>query len=489
MSLLLSLLFVTALPGCGPKQVETNPTTTAADPASLFSSGVSTLQAESPDYQKALGYFEAATTADASMVKAWYNAGFCAQRLGDNSKAEQYYRKALELDPNLTGAIFNLGEVLKSANRASEAVTLYQNYLQAHPGDLKAMNNLVDALTAAKQYEAAIAEAQEVLALDPKNVGAYRNMSRAYLEQGNYSMSLLAGEKDGSDVRSSLGEPPRTLRIVLQSVRDASGETLKGIAVTVQDLTREVELNAAQSRFISNVSHELRTPLFNIKSYVETLHDYDDQLSGEQKQEFLAIANAETDRLTRLVNDVLDLSRLESDRVWELEPLEVGPAIEQTLRTYRLNARDKGVELGFEGRRGAEQPRSSRKVAVCCAGEEVGEELPLALDLLVDGADRERARDLVGRHATPLPVDAEALPRRTPRPTAREVHGDRVAEEQHLGRVRHARHRGRHAEQLHEHRIGALREQRPRAGLEIGRAIERHLRRLRRQHAEPRLQP
>ena len=135
---------------------------------------------------------------------------------------------------------------------------------------------------------------------------------------------------------------------MLQSVRDASGETLKGIAVTVQDLTREVELNAAQSRFISNVSHELRTPLFNIKSYVETLHDLGDQLSEEEKREFLGIANAETDRLTRLVNDVLDLSRLESDRVWTMEPLDLRPAMEQTLRTYRLNAEDKGVQLRLE---------------------------------------------------------------------------------------------------------------------------------------------
>ena len=160
--------------------------------------------------------------------------------------------------------------------------------------------------------------------------------------------ALLGGEKDSSDVRISFGEPARTLRIVLQSVRDASGETLKGIAVTVQDLTREVELNAAQSRFISNVSHELRTPLFNIKSYVETLHDLGDQLSEEDKREFLAIANAETDRLTRLVNDVLDLSRLESDRVWSMEPVELRPAMEQTLRNYRLNADDKGVELELE---------------------------------------------------------------------------------------------------------------------------------------------
>ena len=168
------------------------------------------------------------------------------------------------------------------------------------------------------------------------------------LELQNPLDTLLSGERDSSDVRCNLGEPPRTLRIVLQSVRDASGESLKGIAVTVQDLTREVELNAAQSRFISNVSHELRTPLFNIKSYVETLHDLGDQLSEEDRKEFLAIANAETDRLTRLVNDVLDLSRLESDRDWGMEPVELRPAMEQTLRNYRLNAQDKGVELSLE---------------------------------------------------------------------------------------------------------------------------------------------
>ncbi|AFY30201.1 HAMP domain-containing sensor histidine kinase [Cyanobium gracile] len=161
--------------------------------------------------------------------------------------------------------------------------------------------------------------------------------------------SLISSERDTTEVRCSFGDPPRTLRIVLQSVRDASGETLKGIAMTIQDLTREVELNAAQSRFISNVSHELRTPLCNIKSYVETLHDMGDLLSADQQKEFLSIANAETDRLSRLVTDVLDLSRLESDRVWQLEPMDLAPAIEQTLRTYRLNAEEKGVTLLFTG--------------------------------------------------------------------------------------------------------------------------------------------
>ncbi len=157
--------------------------------------------------------------------------------------------------------------------------------------------------------------------------------------------SILNKKKETDDIRCSVGEPPRTLRIVLQSVLDTNKIELKGIAVTVQDLTREVELNAAQNRFISNVSHELRTPLFNIKSYVETLYDLKDQLSNDEQLDFLSIANSETDRLTRLVNDVLDLSRLESGKLIQLEPMDIKPAIEQTLRNYRLNATEKNVTL------------------------------------------------------------------------------------------------------------------------------------------------
>jgi two-component system, OmpR family, sensor histidine kinase NblS len=160
--------------------------------------------------------------------------------------------------------------------------------------------------------------------------------------------ALVNGISDSEDLRCSIDDSSRTLRIVLQSVRDASGESLKGIAVTIQDLTREVELNAAQSRFISNVSHELRTPLFNIKSYVETLHDMGDQLSEEETKEFLGVANAETDRLTRLVNDVLDLSRLESNRPVQFEAMALTPALEQTLRNYKLNADDKQVSLRLD---------------------------------------------------------------------------------------------------------------------------------------------
>ena len=126
-------------------------------------------------------------------------------------------------------------------------------------------------------------------------------------------------------------------------------ESLKGIAMTVQDITREVELNEAKSQFISNVSHELRTPLFNIKGFIETLYEYGEDLSEAQRLEFLETANHETDRLTRLVNDVLDLSRLESScRIYHFDAVDIAQPVEQTLRTYRLNAKDRGIELRQE---------------------------------------------------------------------------------------------------------------------------------------------
>ena len=87
----------------------------------------------------------------------------------------------------------------------------------------------------------------------------------------------------------------------------------------------------------------MRTPLFNIKSYVETLYDLGEQLTKDEQKEFLGVANSETDRLTRLVNDVLDLSKLESGRTIQLEALSIKEAMEQTLRNYKLNAEDKNV--------------------------------------------------------------------------------------------------------------------------------------------------
>lgn len=157
---------------------------------------------------------------------------------------------------------------------------------------------------------------------------------------------LARGELEAAEFRITLTQPTRkTVRILLTTVLDQYREKPKGIAMTIQDITREVELNDAKSQFISNVSHELRTPLFNIKSFIETLHEYGESLSEGERREFLDTANRETDRLTRLVNDVLDLSRLESGKQYHFEAIDIAQPIEQILRTYQLMARDKEIEL------------------------------------------------------------------------------------------------------------------------------------------------
>ena len=250
-----------------------------------------------------------------------------------------------------------LGELLTCFNKMASQL---ENYDEANIEELKAAQTKQQSLIATMADGAILLDSKGKIVLTNPTAKRIFRWEGRYLEGKDFLNeipellsndldttieSILKKEKEIDDIRCSVGEPPRTLRIVLQSVLDTNKIELKGIAVTVQDLTREVELNAAQNRFISNVSHELRTPLFNIKSYVETLYDLKDQLSNEEQLDFLSIANSETDRLTRLVNDVLDLSRLESGKIIQLESIDVKPAIEQTLRNYRLNATEKNVSL------------------------------------------------------------------------------------------------------------------------------------------------
>ena len=178
-----------------------------------------------------------------------------------------------------------------------------------------------------------------------KNV-LYYLPSSVQIEITHSLHKMAMGNCESAEFRVQLNEPTnKTICILLTTVINVQRENIKGIAMTVQDITREVELNEAKSQFISNVSHELRTPLFNIKSFIETLHDYGEDLGAEEKREFLETVNHETDRLTRLVNDVLDLSKLESGRSYNLHRVDLTQAIEQTLRTYQLNAKDKGIEI------------------------------------------------------------------------------------------------------------------------------------------------
>ena len=140
----------------------------------------------------------------------------------------------------------------------------------------------------------------------------------------------------------------RELQGYATPVRGRDGENL-GHLVAVRDVTRERQSDRMKSEFVSMVSHELRTPLTSIKGYVDLLRDgelgelTDDQLG------FLNIVANSTDRLVALINDLLDLSHIESGKlVLRLEPLDVATRIHDVVAALRPRLDAKRHQLSVE---------------------------------------------------------------------------------------------------------------------------------------------
>ena len=192
---------VTTFTACGgeKKPVETTAEPEAIDPAEQFAIGVTLLQTPGKDgtldYAGAYTAFTLAIGEDPTLAKAQFNAGWCAERMGQTQKAEEHYRAALQADDGYKSALYNLGNMLMANDRPGEAAALYENYVALHQDDLEIRNNLMEALNEAEMYESAIRQAEEILMRDPDNVGAYRNLSRTYFAMGNFPMSQLCAEK------------------------------------------------------------------------------------------------------------------------------------------------------------------------------------------------------------------------------------------------------------------------------------------------------
>jgi two-component system sensor histidine kinase KdpD len=102
-----------------------------------------------------------------------------------------------------------------------------------------------------------------------------------------------------------------------------------------------------KSQLLSTVSHELRTPLASIKGYVTTLIDYRERLQADTQEEFLRIIDSESDRLQELVENLLDMSRIEAGvlRIHP-EPTRLTPVVERALAVLqpKLEGREVGVD-------------------------------------------------------------------------------------------------------------------------------------------------
>ncbi len=136
----------------------------------------------------------------------------------------------------------------------------------------------------------------------------------------------------------------RLLRAQVAPFRSARGR-VTGAVVVLQDITEHHRLEQMRREFLANVSHELRTPLTTVKSYVETLLDgaMEDPILGRR---FLEVVQRETDRMARLVNDLLQLSQMEYLRQrWKRQPLNIEDVIADVVERLRLEASSKGLSL------------------------------------------------------------------------------------------------------------------------------------------------
>jgi two-component system sensor histidine kinase VicK len=120
---------------------------------------------------------------------------------------------------------------------------------------------------------------------------------------------------------------------------------LAGMVVVFHDITELEKLEQMRREFVANVSHELKTPLTTVKSYVETLLDGAAE-DEEVRSRFLHVVEAETDRMTRLVRDLLRLSQLDQGAgSWDVRPHAVPPLIEECVAKLAVPAERKRLRV------------------------------------------------------------------------------------------------------------------------------------------------
>jgi two-component system sensor histidine kinase VicK len=119
-----------------------------------------------------------------------------------------------------------------------------------------------------------------------------------------------------------------------------------GLVCVVHDVTKQVKLEEMRKEFVANVSHELKTPLTSIKTYTETLLDSEMGLDDEETTKFLNVILTESNRMKRLVEDLLQLTRFDYKKVaWNKIYFDLGELTKQICEKHKIQAETKKQNL------------------------------------------------------------------------------------------------------------------------------------------------
>jgi len=137
---------------------------------------------------------------------------------------------------------------------------------------------------------------------------------------------------------------PKAFDCIISRVYDQA-ERICGVVAVLHDITREKEISQMKNDFVSHVSHELKTPLASIMAYSEMLSD--GEANDEQtRKEFYSVIQNQAKRLNRLIEDILNISRIESGLIKiKKEPVSLTILIEEQLQMIKSYAEEKNIEI------------------------------------------------------------------------------------------------------------------------------------------------
>jgi signal transduction histidine kinase/Na+/proline symporter len=156
--------------------------------------------------------------------------------------------------------------------------------------------------------------------------------------------TLLAGAIGGASARVMVASVVQEEALALQDVMHLVEETS-----ALRQLNQQLQsIDKLKDDFMSSVTHELRTPLTSIRALAELMVD-EPEMPCAQRQQFLAIVVAETERLSRLVNQVLDMAKIESGHAeWHNTDVDLVTLIQQAAQSVQQLLRERGAQLVLE---------------------------------------------------------------------------------------------------------------------------------------------
>ena len=150
-----------------------------------------------------------------------------------------------------------------------------------------------------------------------------------------------------SFLTSEITRRGRVLSVTLAPYGALDGEG--GVIAVIHDITEQRRLDDARREFVANVSHELRTPLTNIRSYTETLLDAAGDIPLETEKQFLGVISSESERMARIVTDLLTLSKLDYGRMeLRMTRFSLSDLLKKVANAMRLTIQDSGHEMAVE---------------------------------------------------------------------------------------------------------------------------------------------